>query len=169
LINKKRTPATEKRKLPTSIVTPQATAQTNNSIAKIEKSEKTKNEKNASENVTMKDATTKDAAPKDFIPEKVSIESTANKGAKDKETATTPTNAIEPTKFLSPKDLVPKLGINDKMIRIFLRKNYPRPAKGKQWEITPEFAKRIVKDYAAKSKADKAEKTEQIQEQLAAK
>ena len=55
------------------------------------------------------------------------------------------------------------------MIRIFLRKNYPRPEKGKQWEITPEFAKRIIKDYTAKSKSDKAEKTEQIQEQLTAK
>jgi hypothetical protein len=169
LINKKRTPATEKRKLPTATKTPRATAQTNNSIAKIEKSEKTKNEKNANEKATTKNEVTKEA-PKDFIPETESIESTASKDTKDTATIPTiPTNANEPVKFLSPKDLVPKLGINDKMIRIFLRKNYPRPEKGKQWEITPEFAKRIVKDYAAKSKADKAEKTEQIQEQLTAK
>jgi hypothetical protein len=128
MINKHRNPATNKKKLPTPIVTPQATAQTNKSIAKIEKSEKTKNG-----NVTTKNEVPQEA-PKDFIPEKASIESTASKDTKDKETATTPTNATEPTKFLSPKDLVPKLGINDKMIRIFLRKNYPRPAKGKQRE-----------------------------------
>jgi len=157
MINKHRNPATNKKKLPTPIVAPQATAQTNNSIAKIEKSEKTKN-------VTMKDA-----VPKDFIPETESIESTASKETKDVVPVSTPTNEAGSVKYLSPKDLVPKLGINDKMIRIFLRKNYPRPENGKQWEITPEFAKRIVKDYAAKSKADKAEKTEQIQEQLAAK
>jgi hypothetical protein len=166
MINKKRTPATEKRKQPTPIVAPLETAQTNKSIAKIEQSEKTKNEKNANEKATTKNEVLKEP-PKDFIPEAESIASTASEDTKD--TATIPTNATEPTKFLSPKDLVPKLGINDKMIRIFLRKNYPRPAKGKQWEITPEFAKRIIKDYAAKSKADKAEKTEQIQEQLTAK
>ena len=156
MINKHRTPATEKRKLPTPIVTPQATAQTKNSITKIEK-----------QNTVTKDATNataKDAAPIDFIPETASVESTVTKDTKD--TATIPTNATEPVKLLSPKNLVPKLGINDKMIRIFLRKNYPRPEHGKQWQITPEFAKRIVKDYAAKSKADKAEKTEQVQKEL---
>ena len=111
----------------------------------------------------------KDAVPKDFIPETESIESTASKETKDVVPVSTPTNEAESVKYLSPKDLFPKLGISDKMIRIFLRKNYPRPEHGKQWEITPEFAKRIAKDYAAKSKADKAEKTEQIQEQLTAK
>jgi hypothetical protein len=114
--------------------------------------------------VTTKDATAKDAAPIDFIPETASVESTVTKDTKD--TATILTNATEPVKLLSPKDLVPKLGIDDKMIRIFLRKNYPRPEHDKQWQITPEFAKRIVKDYAAKNKADKAEKTEQVQKQL---
>jgi hypothetical protein len=150
MINKKRTPVFDKKKLPTATKTPQENAQTNNSITKIEQSEKTK-----------------DALPKDFIPEIESIESTASKDTKD--TVGIPAIAAEPVKSLSPKDLVPKLGINDKMIRIFLRKNYPRPEKGKQWEITPEFAKRIIKDYTAKSKSDKAEKTEQIQEQLTAK
>jgi hypothetical protein len=158
MINKHRTPATEKKKQHTATKTPQETAQTNNSIAKIEKQNTvTKNEKNAtSQNEVLKEV------PKDFIPEQAPIESTAGKDTKD--TATIPTNATEPTKFLSPKDLVPKLGINDKMIRIFLRKNYPRPENGKQWQISPEVAKRIIKDYTAKSKADKAEKTEQIKE-----
>jgi hypothetical protein len=162
MINKHRTPAIDKKKLPMSIVTPQDAVQTNKSIAIIEKSEKTKTEIDASEDLAPKGAT-----PKDFIPEKASIVSTASKDTKD--TVTITSTVTEPVKLLSPKNLVPKLGINDKMIRIFLRKNYPRPEKGKQWGITPEFAKRIVKDYNAKSKETEAKKGEQIQEQLNAK
>jgi hypothetical protein len=49
---------------------------------------------------------------------------------------------------LSPKDLVPRLGTSEDMIRIFLRKNYPEVhVKNKAWSISPELAKQIEKDY----------------------
>lgn len=68
---------------------------------------------------------------------------------------------------LTPKDLTSRLGLTEKRVRALLRKSYSREAKGKRWEITPELAKRIVKDYKAKEKAKEAVKKEQIKKELA--
>ena len=59
MINKKRTPAIDKRKPPTPIVTPQNAVQANNSIAKIEK------QNTATENKTPNAAKT--LTPKDLV------------------------------------------------------------------------------------------------------
>ena len=136
MINKKRTPASEKRKLFTPIVAPQETAQTNNSIAKIKKSEKTKNEKIIGENTATKSAT---------------IE----------------TKSQNASKTLTPKDLVSRLGTDEKKIRIFLRKHYPQThEKNQPWSITPELAKQIEKDFKNQTKAKETEKKQQITQDL---
>lgn len=67
---------------------------------------------------------------------------------------------------LTPKDLVSKLGISEKRVRMLLRKDYPRERKGGQWQITPELAKTIVKAYRAKEKAKEAERKLRIEKQL---
>ena len=71
------------------------------------------------------------------------------------------------TKTLTPKDLVPKLGINERMIRIFLRKHYPQThEKNKPWSITPELVKQIEKDYKNQAKVKETEKKLRIERDL---
>ena len=126
MINKHRTPAIDKKKLPTPIVTPQDDTQTNDSIAKIEK-----------QNTSTENKSTKD---------------TANE---------------KPSKLLTPKDFVPKLGINEKMVRIFLRKHYPQThEKNKPWSITPELGKLIEKDFKNQVKTKGVEKKLRIERDL---
>jgi len=123
MINKHRTPAIDKKKLPTPIVTPQNAVKANNSIAKIEK---LKNEKTDTANKTQNDS-----------------------------------------KTLTPKDLVGKLGVNEKAIRIFLRKHYPQThEKNQPWSITTELAKQIEKDFKNQTKAKEIEKKQQIEQDL---
>jgi hypothetical protein len=85
----------------------------------------------------------------------------------EKQNATTEIKTQNSTKTLTPKDLVPKLGINEKMVRIFLRKHYPQThEKNKPWSISPGLAKRIEKDYKALVKTREAEKKTRIQKDL---
>jgi hypothetical protein len=68
---------------------------------------------------------------------------------------------------LSPKDLMPKLGASEAMVRIFLRKYYPDVhVKNKSWSLSPELAKRIETDYKNKVKAREAEKKLRIEKEL---
>ena len=68
---------------------------------------------------------------------------------------------------LTPKDLVPRLGTSEDMIRIFLRNNYPQVhVKNKAWSISPELAKQIEKDYKNHVKAREAEKKRRIEQEL---
>ena len=69
---------------------------------------------------------------------------------------------------LTPKDLVPRLGTSEDMIRIFLRKNYPEVhVKNKAWNISPELAKQIEKDYKNQVNAREVEKKRRIEQELA--
>jgi hypothetical protein len=69
---------------------------------------------------------------------------------------------------LTPKDLVPKLGTSEDMVRIFLRRNYPElHQKYKQWLISPDLAKKIERDYRSQVNAREAVKKLRIQKELA--
>ena len=61
----------------------------------------------------------------------------------------------------SPKDLAPRLGTSKEMVRIFLRKYYPEThVKNKAWNISPELAQQIEKDYRKPGKCQRSrEKT----------
>jgi hypothetical protein len=68
---------------------------------------------------------------------------------------------------LSPKDLVPKLGASEAMVRIFLRKYYPDVhVKNKSWSLSPDLARQIETDYKNKVKAREAEKKLRIEKEL---
>jgi hypothetical protein len=75
---------------------------------------------------------------------------------------------IKIIRTLSPKDLVPRLGTSEAMVRIFLRKYYPDThIKNKSWSISPELARQIEADYKNKVKAREAEKKLRIEKELA--
>ena len=84
---------------------------------------------------------------------------------------TTKNNATIEKELLRPlttKDLVPRLGTSEDMVRIFLRKNYPEVhQKYKQWRISPELAKKIERDYRSQVNAREAQKMLRIQKELA--
>jgi hypothetical protein len=76
----------------------------------------------------------------------------------------TPATAI---KSFSPKELVPRLGASEQMVRIFLRKHYPQiHVKNKSWNISPEMAKQIETDYKNQIKAREAQKKLRIEKEL---
>jgi hypothetical protein len=79
-------------------------------------------------------------------------------------------NAAGEKKFLrplSPKDLVPKLGASEAMVRIFLRKYYPEVhVKNKSWSLSPELARQIETDYKNKVKTREAVKKMRIEKEL---
>ena len=69
---------------------------------------------------------------------------------------------------LTPKDLVPRLGTSEAMVRIFLRKYYPDiHVKNKSWNISQELARQIETDYKNMVKAREAEKKLRIEKELA--
>jgi hypothetical protein len=71
-------------------------------------------------------------------------------------------------RLLTPKDLVPRLGTSEAMVRIFLRKYYPEiHVKNKFWNISPELARQIEIDYKNRAKAREAEKKLRIEKELA--
>ena len=80
------------------------------------------------------------------------------------------TNAPPPAtaiKSFSPKELVPRLGASEQMVRIFLRKHYPQiHVKNKSWNISPEMAKQIETDYKNRAAARLAEKRLRIEKEL---
>jgi hypothetical protein len=68
----------------------------------------------------------------------------------------------------SPKDLAPRLGTSKEMVRIFLRRYYPEThVKNKAWNISPELAQQIEKDYRNLVQAREAEKKLRIEKELA--
>jgi hypothetical protein len=70
----------------------------------------------------------------------------------------------------SPKDLAPRLGTSKEMVRIFLRRYYPEThVKNKAWNISPELAKQMEKDYRNLVQAREAERKLRIQRELAGK
>jgi hypothetical protein len=69
---------------------------------------------------------------------------------------------------LGPKDLVPRLGASEAMIRMFLRKYYPDiHVKNKSWIFTLEQAGQIEADYKNRVQARDAEKKRRIAQELA--
>ncbi len=69
---------------------------------------------------------------------------------------------------LGPKDLVPRLGASEAMIRLFLRKYYPNiHVKNKSWTFTPEQAGQIETDYKNRVQAREADKKRRIEQELA--
>jgi len=69
---------------------------------------------------------------------------------------------------LSPKDLVPRLGTSEEMVRNFLRRYYPQThVKNKAWNISPELALQIEKDYKNMVKTRDAERRLRIARELA--
>jgi hypothetical protein len=80
------------------------------------------------------------------------------------------TNAPTPATVIrsfSPKELVPRLGASEQMVRIFLRKHYPQiHVKNKSWNISPEMAKQIETDYKNRAAARLAEKRLRIEKEL---
>ena len=69
---------------------------------------------------------------------------------------------------LGPKDLVPRIGASEAMIRIFLRKYYPDVhVKNKSWSFSLELARQIETDYKNRVKAREAEKKLRIEKELA--
>jgi len=70
-------------------------------------------------------------------------------------------------KSFSPKELAPRLGTSEQMVRIFLRKYYPEiHVKNKSWNISLELAKQIETDYKNHIKAREAEKRQRVQKEL---
>jgi hypothetical protein len=68
----------------------------------------------------------------------------------------------------SPKDLAPRLGTSKERVRMFLRKYYPEThVKNKAWNISPELAQQIEKDYRNLVQAKEAEKKLRIAKELA--
>ena len=59
----------------------------------------------------------------------------------------TTTSAV---KTLTPQELAKRMGISDKRVRSILRSSIQRGTKNKSWQITPEQAKQVIKDYRAK-------------------
>jgi len=75
---------------------------------------------------------------------------------------------IKRFRLLTPKDMVPRLGTSEAMVRIFLRKYYPEiHVKNKFWNISPELARQIEIDYKNRAKAREAEKKLRIEKELA--
>jgi len=69
---------------------------------------------------------------------------------------------------LGPKDLVPRLGASEAMIRMFLRKYYPDiHEKNKSWIFSPGQAKEIETDYKNRVQAREAGKKRRIEQELA--
>jgi hypothetical protein len=70
-------------------------------------------------------------------------------------------------KSFSPKELVPRLGTSEQMVRIFLRKYYPQiHVKNKSWNISPELARQIENDYKNRVAARLTEKRNRIEKEL---
>ena len=72
----------------------------------------------------------------------------------------------EAVKTISPKQLAARLGASPKRVRSILRSSIPRDTKHKNWQLTPEHAKQITKDYKAKIKEREAKEQAQIKEEL---
>lgn len=70
---------------------------------------------------------------------------------------------------LEPKQLAAKLGITPKRLRALLRTKYPRQleTKGKRWEIPPQLADKVVKEYKEAKVKQEADKKAAIAAQLA--
>ena len=69
---------------------------------------------------------------------------------------------------LGPKDLVPRLGASEALIRMFLRRYYPAiHVKNKSWIFSPEQAGQIETDYKNRVKAREADKKRRIEQELA--
>ncbi len=73
------------------------------------------------------------------------------------------TQEIKP---VTPKELATRIGISPKRARMYLRTHYPRDTKHKNWQLTPEQAKKIVKDYKAEVKQREAKKQAQVIKEL---
>ena len=69
-------------------------------------------------------------------------------------------------KALTAKELAIKMRISPKRLRQILRTEYPREAKGKDWEIPIDVAKRVEKSYKAKVKAREQKHSVQIKKEL---
>ena len=61
-------------------------------------------------------------------------------------------------KTTTPQELAKRMGISDKRVRSILRSSIQRGTKNKSWQITPEQAKQVIKDYKAKVKEKEAKK-----------
>ncbi len=75
---------------------------------------------------------------------------------------------MEETKTVTPKELASKLGIKPKRVRMILRAQYSREAKNKSWQLTPEEAKKVVREYRAKVKEKEQKRQAKIQKELEA-
>ena len=69
-------------------------------------------------------------------------------------------------KTFTPKELATRLGVSPKRARMYLRTHYPRDIKHKNWQLTPQQAKKIVKDYKAEVKQREAKKQAQVSKEL---
>jgi hypothetical protein len=69
-------------------------------------------------------------------------------------------------KTLTPKELAKRMGISDKRVRSILRSSIQRDAKHKSWQVTPEQAKQVIKDYKAEVKEREAKKQAKIKNEL---
>ncbi len=69
-------------------------------------------------------------------------------------------------KPLTPQALAARMGLSPKRLRQILRAEYPREAKGKDWEIPSDVAKRVEKAYKAKVKAREQKHSAQIKKEL---
>jgi hypothetical protein len=71
-------------------------------------------------------------------------------------------------RLLCPKDLVSTFGTSEEMVRNFLRKHYSEVhVKNKHWNIRPELAKQIEKDYKNLVQARDTERKLRIEKELA--
>ena len=64
----------------------------------------------------------------------------------------------EPVKMVSTKELSAKMGVSPKRARMYLRTRYPGELKYKRWQLTPEQAKKVIRDYKAEMRQRKARK-----------
>ena len=72
----------------------------------------------------------------------------------------------EAVKIITPKELAAKMGVTPKRARMYLRAHYPRDIKHKNWQLTPEKTKKIVRDYKAELREKEAKKQAQVKLEL---
>ena len=58
------------------------------------------------------------------------------------------------------------MGTSDKKVRSLLRSSIPRDTKHKSWQVTPEQAKQVIKDYKTIIKDRESKKQAKIKQEL---
>jgi hypothetical protein len=68
----------------------------------------------------------------------------------------------------SPRELAPRMGTSEEVVRTFLRKYYPETHEShKAWNISPSLARQIEQDFKNRARQREAERKLRIEQELA--